>query len=451
MTQFDIEAFIDKQPIGRPQLVILLVCGLVCFIDGFDMFMIGKIAPAIAANFDQPPEAMANLFIWQQIALAVGAFVVSPMADRYGRRRMLIAACALFGAFTLASVWAQTLFQLTVLRALASVFMAAGLPMALAIISETAPARRRASFVALSLVGYSSGNAASGAVAAWLIDIYGWQSAFWIGGIAPLVCIPLLLFMVPESIKFMADRNPLDPRIAASLRRMDSTVQIPADAVFVMGKSDGKAHKAKLSDIFTEGRGLMTCVLWAACMISMTSIALTSQWLPTFFQEMAGIPIQQFAVSALIGYLGSITGTLVIGYLMDRFRASRMIPLFYLCLFLSYLGMAWVSFEAQIFIAILIAFNFLQTGGQAGLNTLITKIYPPRMRSTALGWAGGAGRVGGIIAPVYGGYAVAQDYSLQLTLGIAALLPLTVAMLILILGQVVRTGKAVLAPDAGRV
>lgn len=451
MTQFDIEEFIDKQPIGRSQLATLLVCGLVCFIDGFDMFMVGKIAPAIAANFGQPPEAMAELFIWQQIALAVGAFVVSPMADRYGRRRMLIAACALFGAFTLASVWAQTLDQLIVLRALASMFMAAGLPMALAIISETAPARRRASFVALSLVGYSSGNAASGVVAAWLIDIYGWQSAFWIGGIAPLACIPLLLFLVPESIKFLADRNPQDQRIAATLRRMDPTVELPDNAVFVMGKSDGKPHKAKLSDIFTEGRGLMTCVLWAACMISMTSIALTSQWLPTFFQEMAGVPIQQFAVSALIGYMGSITGTLLIGYLMDRFRASRMIPLFYLCLFLSYLGMAWVSFEAQIFIFILIAFNFLQTGGQAGLNTLITKIYPPRMRSTALGWAGGAGRVGGVLAPVYGGYAVAQDYSLQLTLGIAALLPLTVAVLIVILGQVVRSGKAVLAPDAGRV
>lgn len=451
MNRFDIEEFIDRQAIGRPQLLILLVCGLVCFIDGFDMFMIGKIAPAIAADFGQPPEAMANLFIWQQIAMAVGAFVVSPMADRYGRRRMLMASCALFGGFTLVSVWAETLTQLTVLRALASVFMAAGLPMALALISEAAPARRRATFIALSLVGYSTGNAASGAVAAWLIDDYGWESAFWIGGIAPIACIPLLLFFVPESIKFRAERDPRDPRIAPILRRLDRTVEVPEDPVYVFGKSDGEARKAKLSDIFTEGRGLMTAVIWAACLISMTSIALTSQWLPTFFQEMAGVPIQEFAVSALIGYLGAITGTLLIGYLMDRFRATRMIPLFYFGLFLAYIGMGWVSFEAQIFVFILIAFNFLQTGGQAGLNTLITKIYPPRMRSTALGWAGGAGRVGGVLAPVYGGHAVAQHYSLELTLGVAALLPLTVVVLILVLGRVIRTGKAVLAPEAGRV
>ncbi|MXO72168.1 MFS transporter [Alteraurantiacibacter buctensis] len=451
MTRIDIEEFIDNQRIGTPQVMVLLVCGLVCFIDGFDMFMIGKIAPAIAEGFGQPPEAMANLFVWQQIAMAVGAFVVSPLADRIGRQRMLMISCGLFGLFTLASVWSQTLAQLTVLRALASVFMAAGLPMALALISEAAPARRRATFVALSLVGYSTGNAASGAVAAWLLDDYGWQSAFWIGGIAPLVCIPLLAFFVPESLKFRAERNPNDPRIGASLRKLDRQFMVPEDAVFVLGKSGGEARKAKLTDIFTEGRGLMTGVLWAACLISMTSIALTSQWLPTFFQEMAGVPIQQFAVSALIGYMGSIAGTLLIGYLMDRFRATRMIPLFYIGLFAAFIGMAWVSFEAQIFILILIAFNFLQTGGQAGLNTLITKIYPPRMRSTALGWAGGAGRVGGVLAPIYGGYAVAQDFSLQLTLGIAALLPFTVALLVLVLGRVIRTGKAVLAPDAGQV
>lgn len=451
MTKIDIEEFIDNQAIGRPQLLVLLVCGLVCFIDGFDMFMIGKIAPAIASDFGHPPEAMANLFVWQQIAMAVGAFVVSPLADRLGRQRMLMISCALFGGFTLVSVWAQTLTQLTVLRALASVFMAAGLPMALALISEAAPARRRATFVALSLVGYSTGNAASGAVAAWLLDDYGWESAFWIGGIVPLVCIPLLYFFVPESIKFRAERNPNDPRIAATLRRLDRRVEVPEDAVFVLGKAGGEARKARLTDIFTEGRGLMTGVIWAACLISMTSIALTSQWLPTFFQEMAGVPIQQFAVSALIGYLGSIAGTLLIGYLMDRFRATRMIPLFYICLFAAFIAMSWVSFEAQIFVFILIAFNFLQTGGQAGLNTLITKIYPPRMRSTALGWAGGAGRVGGVLAPIYGGHAVAQDYSLQLTLGIAALLPFTVAVLVLVLGRVIRRGKAVLAPDAGQV
>jgi AAHS family 4-hydroxybenzoate transporter-like MFS transporter len=246
--------------------------------------------------------------------------------------------------------------------------------------------------------------------------------------------VPLLMFFVPESLKFRAERDPKNPAIARTLRRMDPDLVLRGDEAFVLGEGSEKGRKAKLTDIFTEGRGWMTAVLWAACMMSMTNIALMGSWLPTFFQEMAGIPIQEFAISAMIAYLGGIAGTLSIGWLMDRFSATWLIPLYYIGLAGALLGMAWVPFEAGFFILILIVWNFVQTGGQAGLNTLITQVYPPRMKSTALGWAGGAGRIGGVVAPLYGALALAEHYSLQLTLGLAALLPLTVAVLISFLG-----------------
>lgn len=447
MTRFDVEAFIDR---GGTQLIVLLVCGLVAFIDGFDIFMIGKIAPAIAADFGEPPEAMAFLFVCQQIGLAAGAFIVSPLADRFGRRRMLVWSCALFGSITLFSVFAETLNQLAILRGVAGLFMAAGLPMALALIAESTPDRRRSTFIALTLVGYSSGSAASGAVAAWLLEPYGWESGFLIGGVVPLLCIPLLLVFVPESIKFRAERNPNDQSIARTIRRMDPNVELTGDEAFVLPSSGAKGRKARLSDIFTEGRAWLTAVLWAACLLSMTNIALMASWLPTFFQEMAGIPIQRFAISAMIAYLGGVAGMLTIGYLMDRFSATRVIPLYYLGLAGALVAMSWVPFEASLFIAVLIFWNFVQTGGQGGLNTLITQVCPPRMRSTALGWAGGAGRIGGIIAPLYGGFAIAEGFSLQLTLALAALLPLLVAVLISFLGVASRKQHAELAksPEA---
>lgn len=433
MPRFDIEDFVDRQPIGRTQLAVLLVCGLICFMDGFDIFMIGKIAPAIAADFGQSPEAMALVFVCQQIGLAAGAFLVSPLADRWGRRRMLGWSCAAFGTITLVSVYAQSLTQLAVLRGIAGLFMAAGLPIALALISEMTPRHRRSTFVALALVGYSTGNAASGAVAAWLLDSYGWESGFWIGGVVPLLCIPLLLWLVPESLKHLVERDPGDPRIPATLRRMSPGLALTGDEHFALGAA-GKPQKARLLDIFMEGRAWMTAVIWAACILSMTNIALLSSWLPTFFQEMAGIPIQRFAISAMIAYLGGVAGMLTIGWLMDRFSATKLIPLYYLGLCGALIAMAWVPFEASLFIAVLLFWNFVQTAGQGGLNTLITQIYPPRMRSTALGWAGGAGRVGGVIAPLYGAWAIEQDLTLQTTLGLAAIGPLAVALLVFLLG-----------------
>lgn len=433
MARFDVEDFVDRQPIGRTQLAVLLVCGLVCFIDGFDIFVIGKIAPAITADFGEKPEAMGFVFLLQQIGLAAGAFLVSPLADRLGRRRMLVWACAAFGIITFASIYAQNLNQLAWLRGLAGLFMSAGMPIALALISEMTPKRRRSLFVALALAGYSTGNAASGAVAAWLLDIYGWESGFVIGGIVPILCIPLLLMFVPESVKYLTERDPHGHALPATVRRMDRQVMLAGDEQFVLGADRVAEAKPGLFDVFTGGRGWMTAVLWAACVLSMTNIAIMSQWLPTFFQEMAGVPIQEFAVSAMISYLGGLAGMLSVGWLMDRFAATRMIPLYYLLLAASMVAIAWVPFQATIFIAVLITFNFVQTGGQGGLNTLITQLYPPRMRSTALGWAGGAGRIGGVIAPLFGAFALQSHLSLQTTMGMAAVGPLLVAVLILFL------------------
>ncbi len=435
MPRFDVEAFIDRQSIGRPQMTVLLVCLLVCFIDGFDIFMVGKIAPAIAEGFGEPSEAMTFLFLCQQIGLAVGAFLVAPLADRFGRRNMLVFACATFGLITVASVYAQTLFQLSIMRGIAGVFMSAGLPMALALISEATPKKRRSTFIAIALAGYSSGSAASGAVAAWLIDIYGWQSGFWIGGIVPLLCVPLLMFLVPESLKYRTERDPTDPRIANTIMRMDPSASLSGDELFVLGENEATAKKARLLDVFLDGRAWMTGIIWAACMLSMANIALLAAWLPTFFQEMAGVPIQEFAIVAMIAYIGGVVGTLTIGWLMDRIRATTLIPIYFVGLSIAILLMARIPFEAPLFIVVLLLWSFTQTGAQGGLNTLITQVYPPRMRSTALGWSGGAGRIGGVISPLFGGLAIAQNYSLEFTLGCIAIVPLVVAILVFLLGK----------------
>lgn len=445
MNQFDVEAFVDRTRIGSTQMVALLICILVCFIDGFDIFMIGKIAPAIAKDFNQPAAAMGQLFVYQQIGLAIGAFAVSPLADRFGRRTMLIISCLIFGSITLFSIHARTLHELAMLRGLAGIFMAAGLPMAMAMISEITPKHRRASFVAIALAGYSSGSAASSVVAAWLLDIYGWESGFWIGGLVPLICVPLLILFVPESLKFRAERDPADPRIAKTLRRLDPSVQLTGEELFVLGEGNARGQKAKLSDVFSEGRLWMTVLIWSACSLSMTNTALMSAWLPTFFQEMAGIPIQEFAKVALVAYLGGIGGTLCVGWLMDRFQATTLLSFFYFMLATSLIALSMTPFHSLLFVVVALIWNFFQTGGQAGINTMITLVYPPRMRSTALGWAGGAGRIGGIIAPIGGAFALASHYSLQLTMTLAAALPISVAVLMLCLGVVIRRDKKIAA------
>jgi AAHS family 4-hydroxybenzoate transporter-like MFS transporter len=445
MATFNVQEFLDRQPVRRSNYAILAVCAFVMFIDGLDVFMVGKIAPAIARGLGESPAAMTLVFLLQQIGLAVGAFVATPLADRYGRKRMLIISAIAFGVLTLITAFATSLTQVAILRGLAGIFLSGGLPMAIALVAEATPRRSRGTFIAISFATYSCGSAAGGAIAAWLIDDYGWQSGFWIGGLLPLISVPLILWLLPESTQFLVSRNPADPRIPGLLRRIDPSLTLAGDEQFVAGDGSRGAGKARVTDIFRDGRARTTTILWAACVLSMGNIALMAAWLPTFFQEMAGIPIQRFAVYAMIGFTGGLVGTLTMGWLMDRLRPSRVLPAFYIGLAAAMFGLGLVPFEAAPFIIILIAFNLFQTGGQAGLNTLMTQVYPASMRSTGLGWAGGAGRIGGIVSPLLGGFAVASHWSLEMTMSLCALIPLVVAGLVFM----IRDQTAAAAP-AGR-
>jgi AAHS family 4-hydroxybenzoate transporter-like MFS transporter len=256
--------------------------------------------------------------------------------------------------------------------------------MAVSLVAEATPKKRRGMFIALSFAAYSTGAAAGGAIAAWLLDDFGWRSAVWIGGLLPLVGAPLTLWLLPESLQFTVSRNPRDPRIPAMLRRIDRSLVLDGSEQFIAGDGSRADGKARLTDIFRDGRARATTLLWCACTLSMGNIALMAAWMPTFFQEMAGIPIQRFAISAMIGFLGGLAGTLVMGWLMDRLRPTRVIPAFYLCLAGAVLALGLVPFEASLFLGVLIAYNLFQTGGQTGLNTLMTQLYPASMRSTGL-------------------------------------------------------------------
>ncbi len=438
MTTFRVQDFIDGQQSRSIHFRILAICTFVMFVDGFDIFLVGKIAPAIARGLGEAPAAMTLVFFLQQIGLAIGAFVAPPLADRYGRKRMLVACSLAFGVLTLVASLATTITEFAIIRGLSGIFLSGGLPMAISLLAEHSPRARRGVFISIAFAGYSAGGAAGGAAAAWLIDAYGWQSGFWLGGVMPLLGALVMLLALPESVQFLASRNPADRRIAPILRRLAPGIALTGHEVFVAADGSSNAQKARLLDIFRGGRARATAVLWMACVLSMGTIALMAAWLPTFFQEMAGIPIQRFAVLAMLGFFGGLVGTLTMGWLFDRVRASRLIPAYYFGLAGMILMLSIVPFEAPFFLGVLLAYNFFQTGGQTGLNTMMTRIYPTSMRSTGLGWAGGMGRIGGVILPLFGGLALASHFSLQVTLTIIAVLPLTVGLLVLMIPDLAR-------------
>jgi AAHS family 4-hydroxybenzoate transporter-like MFS transporter len=417
------------------------VVSIVLFIDGFDMYFFGKMLPAIADGLGVTPAGMTGVIFWQQVGMFAGAIVMPPLADRIGRKPVLALGLLAFGLLTLAAAWSTSVVTMAWLRGISGIFFSAMLPVALALLAEMTPRRRRASFISIALVCFSGANIASGAMTAWLLDIYGWQIGFWLGGVLPLIAFPLLL-LLPESLTFRVTRNPADPRIGAAIRRIDPRAGVVGGELFHLGESARPVEKLGPLAMFHAPYLLKTTILFAACFLAMGNIALLANWLPTYFQELGGMPIQEFAKYMMIGFLGGAFGTLTMGRLMDRLNPYTLIAAFFVVDAVALASLGYLPASTAAFVLGLVVWNFCQVGGQTGINTLATLGYPPEMRSSGIGWAGALGRIGGIIFPLVGGLALGTALTLQAIMLMIAVPAVIVAMLILLLGQVERRNAA---------
>jgi len=436
-TRFDVAAFIDERPIGWRQIAVLVIVSLVLFIDGFDMYFLGKILPAIAKGLGGRSVDMAPVVNYQQIGMAIGAFLMPPLADRIGRKPVLTLCLLVFGSLSLWAAFSTSFDMLAWLRGVSGIFYSALLPIALALLAESTPKRRRALFMSIALVCFSGGNLASGAMTAWWLAEIGWEGFFIAGGVVPMAAVLLLTF-VPESLAFRVNRNPADPRIAGTIGKLDPAAQVPIGTVFHMGDQEEVSRFGPLA-MFGRRYRIQTALLFAACFFALGNIALLANWLATFMYEMRGLPIETFAFYMIIGYFGGASGTLVMGWLMDRVNPYLLIAGYFIVDAAAILSLGYVPPQAAIaFVTALVVWNFCQVGGQTGINNLATLSYPPEMRSSGIGWAGGIGRIGGIVFPALGGAALAAALPLETIMLATAVPALVVAALIFALGIVNR-------------
>jgi MFS transporter, AAHS family, 4-hydroxybenzoate transporter len=367
--------------------------------------------------------ALTPVFSAGLFGLMLGALAFGPIADRVGRKPVLIFCTLFFGLMALLTLTADSVRSLTLLRFVTGLGLGGAMPNAIALTTEYAPRRIRATTVMIMFCGFSLGAALGGVAAAYLIAHLGWKSVFVVGGIAPCLLLPFLVALLPESIRYLVVQGTEGERVAAILRRIDPAASVPADASFTV--EEHRTGGFVVRQLFAEGRGPFTLLMWVVFFMSLLDLYFLTSWLPTIVHD-AGIAEKSAVLITATYQAGGIAGALLLGQLFDRFSPFLMLALTYLVAsgFVLLIGVAGVSLTPLV-LAVFGA-GFCVVGGQIGANALTANSYPTPIRSTGVGWALGIGRIGSIIGPAVGGLLLSLRWPMRQIFMVGAV-PLLIA------------------------
>lgn len=367
---------------------------LIIMVDGYDTLMISFIAPLLARDWGLAPTDIGKLFAIGYLGAILGAVSMGPLADRLGRKPMLLAALLLASAATLLSATATSPGMLMALRLATGVALGGALPAVMALTAEHARADRRSGTVTLMYIGFPMGAVIGGAVTAAFIH-QGWQSIFVGAGIASLLAAGLAALM-PES-PAARDRTAAPPGGRAAL----------------------------FTGQFADGRLWPALLLWLGLFAMLVLTYFLISWTPTIIIARGGSD-RLAALGPVLLNLGGIGGAIVMAPVINRFGPYYPIAILVGVGTLLVASLGQVAGGIGVMLALLTAIGACIMGGQLNFPAMTVDLFPPHVRGAGAGWTLAAGRVGSILGPLIGGMLIAAQLGAD-RLFLAAALPAALA------------------------
>ncbi|EPM70187.1 4-hydroxybenzoate transporter, partial [Pseudomonas syringae pv. actinidiae ICMP 18886] len=391
----DVQAFINAQPLSGYQWRIVALCFLIVFLDGLDTAAMGFIAPALSQEWGIDRASLGPVMSAALIGMVFGALGSGPLADRFGRKVVLVVAVFLFGIFSLASAYSSNIDQLLVLRLLTGLGLGAAMPNATTLLSEYTPERLKSLLVTSMFCGFNLGMACGGFVSAKLIPSMGWHSLLMLGGILPLVLAVVLMVWLPESARFLVVRN----RGAEQIRKVLAPIAPKAVAgvtAFTVPEQKTVSSRNVLKVIFSGTYSAGTLLLWLTYFMGLVIVYLLTSWLPTLMRD-SGASMEQSAFIGALFQFGGVLSAVGVGWAMDRYNPHKVIGFAYaLAGVFAYLVGQSLGNVAVLATLVLLA-GMCINGAQSAMPSLAARFYPTQGRATGVSWMLGIGRFGAIL------------------------------------------------------
>jgi len=440
----EISQVLDNARISAFQVGVFILCGLCLIMDGFDVQALGYLAPAIIKDWQLTPAQMGPVLSAALFGILVGSILFSTIADRVGRRPVLVIATLFFAFVTLATARAQTIGELRVIRFIAGIGLGGIMPNAVALVGEYTPKRLRVLMVLVVTNGFNVGAVIGGFLSAWMVQDFGWRSVFYVGGTIPLVIGILMFFSLPESLQFLVLRGNASAKVARWIKRIDGTVPVDANTNFVVREQKGKG--VPILALFSQGRALGTLLLWIINFMNLLNLYFLASWLPTIVNASYTLRASQLVGTTL--QIGGVIGTFAFSWLIGRLGFIPVLSTAFFTGCLSIALMGQPAFSLAVLFGVVFVAGFCVVGGQGAVNALSASYYPTDLRSTGVGSGLGVGRIGGIVGPYVAGALLGAGWTAGQIFYTAAVAALISAITMLALRWVMKTEKVPSAPKS---
>ena len=434
----NIGEMLENSTVGPLQIRVFTLCMICLIMDGFDVQAMGYVGPAIVLDWKIDRSQLGPVFAAANFGVLIGALTLSMLADKIGRRPVLVGATLVFSVMAIATAYAQTIEQLLWLRFIAGIPMGCIIPNATALVGEFSPKRSRVTLMMCITVGFTGGALLAGTVSLWLIPRFGWRSVFMFGGIVPLFIGLLMAWGLPESLQFLAVQKKRVDQLARWLKQLDPRVVIDSATRFVTNEESRSG--VPMVHLFHEGRGPTTILLWVVNFTNILIIYSLSNWLPTIVMGM-GYTLQTANLVGTLMQAGGFIGTFGLAWLIARrgFLPTLAVTFALATVSIAFIGQPGLTLPMLIVIVFIAGWGVI--GGQPGINALSATFYPTYLRSTGVGAGLGVGRTGAIIGPYLGGVLLAQQWTPQQLFWVAAV-PAAVSTAVILTLRIVMRAPA---------
>jgi AAHS family benzoate transporter-like MFS transporter len=424
----DVQKLADTATFSRFHALILFWCVLILVLDGYDLAVVGAALPSIMKEMGVDATKAGFMASSALFGMMFGAMYLGTLADRIGRKLSICLCIGLFSAFTAAAGLTTDPISFSVTRFLAGLGIGGVLPVVTAQMGEFAPGKMRARLVTIVFAGYSSGGILVALTGKSLIVAYGWQAVFFVAGL-PILCIPFILWTMPESMAYLAKKQRTES-LRAIVRRLCPDLSVASGDQLVVPQ-EAMASNAPVAALFARGRALSTVMIWAAFFTGLFMVYSLSSWL-TKLMALSGYSLGSALNFVLVFNIGAVCGAIGGGWLGDRFNIKHVLVAFYATGAVSLSLMGYTKVTELLFVLVFIV-GASTLGTQLLAYAYAGEFYPGSIRTTGVGFASGIGRLGAIAAPVLIGALVAMKLPLEqnfLAIGLAGLIGTLAVMLI---------------------